>query len=47
VLQHNEADANGRQLDVRVLNLYTLRQGRVDRQDIFFADQEHADRFKA
>lgn len=49
VLQHNvaDADADGRQLDVVVVNLFTLRDGRVARQDTFFADQEDADRFWA
>lgn len=47
VLQHNQADANGRRLDVRVVNLYTVREGRIARQETFFSDQEHADRFWA
>jgi uncharacterized protein len=45
--QHNRADQDGRTLDVEVLNLYTVDAGQVVRQDTFFADQAHADRFWA
>ena len=43
--QRNTASAGGHELDVEVVNLFTIVDGRVARLDTFFSDQAAADRF--
>jgi ketosteroid isomerase-like protein len=45
VLQRNTAEAKGHSLDVRVVNLFTVRDGKIARLDTFFSDQTAADDF--
>jgi ketosteroid isomerase-like protein len=44
-VQRNTAEANGASLDVQVVNLFTVRDGRVARLDTFFGDQVAAEAF--
>jgi ketosteroid isomerase-like protein len=37
--QRNTAAIDGRELDIRVVNLFAIRDGRVARMDTFFSDQ--------
>lgn len=45
VLQHNTAQKDGHALDVSVVNLFTVADGRVTRLDTYFSDQAAADAF--
>lgn len=45
VLQRNTASVGGHTLDIRVVNLFTISDGRVVRLDTFFGDQAAADAF--
>ena len=45
VLQRNTADVDGHSLDIRVLNLFQVGDGRLRRLDTFFSDQAAAERF--
>jgi ketosteroid isomerase-like protein len=45
VLQRNTASANGATLDVQVVNLFTVADGKVARLDTFFGDQRAAEDF--
>ena len=44
-LQHNRASSGGHELDVQVVNLFTVRDGQVARLDTFCGDQPHAEAF--
>jgi hypothetical protein len=44
-LQRNTAEIDGHSLDVRVVNLFTVRDGRVERLETFFDDQRALDAF--
>ena len=44
-LQRNTASVDGHELDVQVVNLFTVRDGQVARLDTFFGDQPHAEAF--
>lgn len=44
-VQRNVAENNGKRLDVPVLALYTIKDGRVQRMDSFFGDQVAAEDF--
>jgi uncharacterized protein len=45
VLQRNQASNEGRTLDVRVVNLYRVEEGKVRRLDTFFEDQHAVEEF--
>ncbi len=45
VLQRNTASAGGHTMDLQVVNMFTIRDGRVVRLDTFFGDQTEADGF--
>ncbi len=45
VLQRNTASIRRHTLDVRVINLFTVHEGKVARLDTFFGDQAAADAF--
>lgn len=45
VLQRNVADAGSHSLDVQVVNVFTVRAGKVVRLDSFFDDQYALDAF--
>lgn len=44
-VQRNVAENNGNRLDVPVIALYTVRDGKVQRMDSFFGDQVAAEQF--
>jgi ketosteroid isomerase-like protein len=44
-LQHNTAQSGSHTLDVSVVNVFTLSDGKVSRLDTYFGDQEAADTF--
>lgn len=44
-LQRNTAENGGHTLDVSVVNVFTLSDGKVSRLDTYFGDQEAADTF--
>ena len=44
-LQRNTADVGEHRLDVQVVNLFTIADGKVARLDTFFGDQPAAERF--
>ncbi|MDP9069530.1 MAG: nuclear transport factor 2 family protein [Actinomycetota bacterium] len=45
VLQRNVAEAGDHSLDVRVVNLFTVRDGKVSRLETFFGDQHAVEAF--
>ena len=44
-VQRNTAEVDGHVLNVRVVNLFTLADGKVQRLDTFFSDQSAAETF--
>lgn len=44
-IQRNTAEAGGHTLDVKVVNLFSIRNGKVARLDTFFGDQRAAETF--
>jgi len=44
-IQRNTAEVPGATLDVQVVNLFTIADGKVARLDTFFGDQPHAEAF--
>lgn len=45
IVQRNSATSGERRLDVRVVNLFTVVDGKVARMETFFGDQAAVDRF--
>lgn len=45
IVQRNTATRGDRRLDVRVVNLFTVADGKVARMETFFGDQAAVDRF--
>ena len=45
VLQRNVAESGAHSLDIQVVNLFTVREGKVVRLDTFFGDQTAAETF--
>lgn len=45
VVQRNVASADGRELDVRVVSLFTVDDGKLARMETFFGDQPAAEEF--
>lgn len=43
--KNNTASVDGHTLDVRVVNVFTVVDGKVARLDTFFSDQPAAERF--
>jgi ketosteroid isomerase-like protein len=44
-VQRNTAESGGHSLDVRVVNLFTIEEGKLARMDTFFDDQAALDAF--
>ena len=44
-LQRNTAEADGHSLDVKVVNVFTVEDGKLSRMDTYFGDQAALDAF--